>query len=87
MQLDSLTSEIVKTIDAMEGKGSVDRFTAFNDLNLSLLGNRMIVTDEELMSELQLGPFTRAFALAMLKLEYFTVKKSGVYSVHDNMIV
>ena len=47
----------------------------------------MSVTDEELMSELQLGPFTRAFALAMLKLEYFTVKKYGVYLVHDNMIV
>jgi hypothetical protein len=39
------------------------------------------------MSVLQLGPFTRAFALAMLKLEYFTVKRSGVYLVHDKMIV
>jgi hypothetical protein len=38
------------------------------------------------MSVLQLGPFTRAFALAMLKLDYFTVKKAGVYTVHDKMI-
>ena len=56
-------------------------------LNTREQGNRMRVTDEELMSELQIGPFTRAFALAMLKLEYFTIKKSGVYSVHDNMTV
>ncbi|CAB4024028.1 Hypothetical predicted protein [Paramuricea clavata] len=77
---------------------SVQRQFPFQQINL-LIGqtniylntrtkvNSAIVTDEELMSVLQLGPFTRAFALAMLKLEYFTVKRSGVYSVHDKMIV
>ena len=61
-------------------KYQLDSFKIF------LLGND-VITDEDLVSVLQLGPLSRVFALAMLKLEYFTIKKSGVYSVHEKVIV
>lgn len=44
-------------------------------------GDNRSLTDEELVSFLELGPMTRTFTLVMIKLNYFTIIRNGHYEV------